>query len=665
MVSSRHPAVRPPSPAPDSSPPAGADPARRSASAADDVRRRSTCTTPIGCSAAAARSGPRGRSSSSSARPARPSSRCTTFPARPATIATPAGSPPTGSVATLADAVVVASAARARATCGPAASPAQSTSSRCRGSRWRRRGDRGPRPRPPVVGVLGFIFPGKGHVDVVDGRWQHCATTSPCGLGAVSDGHDELLGELVERFAVRARRALVVTGFLDAELAAAVRRGRRARSSPHHGVGVGVAGSRGSARGRRPLAGRQRVHRRAGRCAPELGACSTTAERWPGQLAAAISPPSTTRVDRADGRRSPSALARASGRRGAPLGLPAASPRSTWLIDVDRGLGIRPSVGRPASGAGQPLGPRRRRRRGGRTGAAVTVAVVIPYFEQPPIRCAGCTPPSSTAGSDSAPRGGRRRRRFAQSATAARHLAAVCRVTRASARPIWAAGPVPPATSAPARRMPTCSCSSTPTPCPPLDVAPARRLARPCSPTPWSSAGAATPTSAAGRRTTSSHWVGGRGPVRRRGCPDRPGWSDGYATPRPPRRRRAALPLRDLGGDGCRRGLFDDIGGFDGERSASTAATTGSSRPGRSTTAPCSSTTRRRSRGTTSRTGPSVTATRPPATAKRSVSPTVSRIRPGGLPGSSTDGRRRSWSSPAPTRARDHRRRAVRPRRAR
>ena len=80
------------------------------------------------------------------------------------------------------------------------------------------------------------------------------------------------------------------------------------------------------------------------------------------------------------------------------------------------------------------------------------------------------------------------------------------------------------------------------------------------------------------------------------------------ADPRPARRRRSQLPLRHLGRHVVQPAAVGRPRRVRRAPATSTAATTGSSPTGRSTTAPCSSTTRRPSPGTTSRTGPNGTA---------------------------------------------------------
>jgi hypothetical protein len=108
----------------------------------------------------------------------------------------------------------------------------------------------------PVIGVLGFVYPGKGHREAIDAAGA-CARTLGTGvdviaLGAVSDGHAP------DADALRARaRALgvgfAVTGYLPAdELMAAARRVTVPLAAHQH---VSASGSIGSwlTAGRRPL----------------------------------------------------------------------------------------------------------------------------------------------------------------------------------------------------------------------------------------------------------------------------------------------------------------------------------------------------------------------------------------------------------------------------
>lgn len=120
----------------------------------------------------------------------------------------------------------------------------------------------------PTVGVLGFLYPGKGHAEAVDAAAGTGALV--VALGAPSPGH---LG-LVEELATRARRRgvdLLVTGHLsDADLHAAA----RAVTVPVAASStLGASGSLATwlAAGRRPLA------------TPTAHARDVLA-RWPGSL---------------------------------------------------------------------------------------------------------------------------------------------------------------------------------------------------------------------------------------------------------------------------------------------------------------------------------------------------------------------------------------------
>ncbi len=82
----------------------------------------------------------------------------------------------------------------------------------------------GPRPNwadRPTVGVLGFVYPGKGHADVLDALAG--TGTRVVVLGAASPGHEPLLADLRERARDRGVD-LVVTGPLsEADLHAGAR----------------------------------------------------------------------------------------------------------------------------------------------------------------------------------------------------------------------------------------------------------------------------------------------------------------------------------------------------------------------------------------------------------------------------------------------------------
>ncbi|RZT87269.1 hypothetical protein EV383_4179 [Pseudonocardia sediminis] len=72
---------------------------------------------------------------------------------------------------------------------------------------------------PPTLGVLGFVYPGKGHAEAVEAAGRRADPPRVLALGAVSPGHDEVWSSLVER-ARELHVDLAATGHLtDAGLA--------------------------------------------------------------------------------------------------------------------------------------------------------------------------------------------------------------------------------------------------------------------------------------------------------------------------------------------------------------------------------------------------------------------------------------------------------------
>lgn len=106
--------------------------------------------------------------------------------------------------------------------------------------------------RPRHIGVLGFLYPGKGHEAALDA----CAGCPPdvglLALGGPSPGHEDLVELLVGRAASMGRRA-VVTGYLPDEQLTTRLRQVAVPAAPHEHVSA--SGSIGSwiAAGRRPL----------------------------------------------------------------------------------------------------------------------------------------------------------------------------------------------------------------------------------------------------------------------------------------------------------------------------------------------------------------------------------------------------------------------------
>lgn len=114
-----------------------------------------------------------------------------------------------------------------------------------------------PAAQPPDVGLLGFVYPGKGHDEVLRALAGLPAPVGLLVLGRASDGHDDLVDELAATARGLGRR-LVVTGYLpDGELAARLATVTVPVAAHRH---LSASGSIGSwlAAGRRPLVPRSR-----------------------------------------------------------------------------------------------------------------------------------------------------------------------------------------------------------------------------------------------------------------------------------------------------------------------------------------------------------------------------------------------------------------------
>ncbi|MDJ0392866.1 hypothetical protein QMK17_05925 [Rhodococcus sp. G-MC3] len=69
---------------------------------------------------------------------------------------------------------------------------------------------------PRTVGVLGFVYPGKGHAEAMDAAKELPADIGFVALGMPSPGHEYLVDEL-RSAADRSGRSFEITGFLDDE----------------------------------------------------------------------------------------------------------------------------------------------------------------------------------------------------------------------------------------------------------------------------------------------------------------------------------------------------------------------------------------------------------------------------------------------------------------
>lgn len=152
--------------------------------------------------------------------------------------------------------------------------------------------------RPPgsgEVAVLGYLYPGKGHLDVLDAMSAVPAATGFAALGAHSPGHDDLVDAVLAAARAQGRDARV-TGWLDDE--AMHLEARRVAVPVVAPVHVSASGSVGSwiTAGRRPLATRNPyVDELARRCPGSLTVVEPAG--LADAVAAALDDPSSTWLD--------------------------------------------------------------------------------------------------------------------------------------------------------------------------------------------------------------------------------------------------------------------------------------------------------------------------------------------------------------------------------
>ncbi|MCW2621189.1 MAG: hypothetical protein JWL64_791 [Frankiales bacterium] len=144
----------------------------------------------------------------------------------------------------------------------------------------------------PSIGVLGFIYPGKGHAEAIACAPQGVRVVA---LGAVSPGHGELLQELHNRADSRDVELVVTGSVSDEDLHAgaravtvpfAVRTSPSASSSLTTWLGCG----------RRPLVNDAPYARELGARWP--GSLAVHQDRWEEHVVAALADPARTWLDR-------------------------------------------------------------------------------------------------------------------------------------------------------------------------------------------------------------------------------------------------------------------------------------------------------------------------------------------------------------------------------
>ena len=150
--------------------------------------------------------------------------------------------------------------------------------------------DRPTPAHPPDVGLLGFVYPGKGHLEVLEALGTLPPDVGVLVLGGASDGHEDLLDELAARARGLSRR-WCVTGYLpDGELVQRLRAVAVPVAAHRH---LSASGSIGSwlAAGRRPLVPRGRY---VDELAHRLPGALTVYDDLPVALRRAVADPSST-----------------------------------------------------------------------------------------------------------------------------------------------------------------------------------------------------------------------------------------------------------------------------------------------------------------------------------------------------------------------------------
>lgn len=146
----------------------------------------------------------------------------------------------------------------------------------------------------PTVGIFGFVYPGKGHAEVIAALEAAPADVEVLVLGAPSAGHEDLIGALAGDCA-RVGRPFRVTGHItDADLRAALR-GVTVPVAPHRHVSASGSLNSWISAGRRPLAPANRYTREIDARSP--GTISLYADTPAGlrdALARALDDPATT-----------------------------------------------------------------------------------------------------------------------------------------------------------------------------------------------------------------------------------------------------------------------------------------------------------------------------------------------------------------------------------
>lgn len=132
----------------------------------------------------------------------------------------------------------------------------------------RRVAERVPTPaQTPTVGVLGFVYPRKGHAEVIDACSRSARSPDLVILGGASTGHHDLLDQLVEQ-ARGCDVRCTVTGWIDEELLSDRLVDVDVPVVAHPAPSASGSLATWLSAGRRPIVAASRYGRELDRCAP-------------------------------------------------------------------------------------------------------------------------------------------------------------------------------------------------------------------------------------------------------------------------------------------------------------------------------------------------------------------------------------------------------------
>ncbi|GGG20167.1 hypothetical protein GCM10007304_37570 [Rhodococcoides trifolii] len=151
----------------------------------------------------------------------------------------------------------------------------------------------------PDVAVLGYIYPGKGHDEVLRALASVDPSIGLLAVGTASDGHEDLVAEL-SRVAETIDRRFRTTGFVDDDALPALLRSVAVPIAHHRHMSASASITSWIEAGRRPLAPRTRYTGEIDARSPgTIRLFDDTPDALVAALASALAEPRTTWIDAA------------------------------------------------------------------------------------------------------------------------------------------------------------------------------------------------------------------------------------------------------------------------------------------------------------------------------------------------------------------------------